>query len=127
MAARLDTALALLPLVALTLGGFGVARAGRWSRRRYTSLRRALGLLPVVAVLGVGAAFPRLVEALLGRDVTWQAAAYNWPALTVVVLAVLLAAAATLLARAWSWSRTGVVERAGVDTAIRPEANLSAC
>jgi len=43
---------------------------------------------------------------LLGRDVTWRAAAYTWPALVVLVLAALLAAAATLLARAWQWRRT---------------------
>ena len=52
------------------------------------------------------AAFPRLAEAWIGRDVTWRAAAYAWPALVVFVLAALLAAAATLLARAWQWWRT---------------------
>ena len=57
-------------------------------------------------VLGAGAAFPRLAEAWIGRDVTWRAAAYGWPALVVFVLAALLAAAATLLARAWQWRRT---------------------
>ena len=57
-------------------------------------------------VLGAGAAFPRLVEAWIGRDVTWRAAAYTWPALVVFVLAALLAAAATLVARAWQWRRT---------------------
>jgi hypothetical protein len=69
-------------------------------------VRTVLGLLPAVMVLGAGAAFPRLVEAWLGRDVTWRAAAYTWPALVVFVLAALLAAAATLLARAWQWWRT---------------------
>ncbi|HVH21227.1 MAG TPA: hypothetical protein VNA11_02105 [Pseudonocardia sp.] len=46
-----------------------------------------------------------MAEAWLGRDVTWWAAAYTWPALVVFVLAALLAAAATLLARAWQWRR----------------------
>ncbi len=84
-----------------------MARAGRWARRRRGApVRTVLGLLPAVMVLGAGAAFPRLVEAWLGRDVTWRAAAYTWPALVVFVLAALLAAAATLLARAWQWWRT---------------------
>jgi CubicO group peptidase (beta-lactamase class C family) len=133
LAARLDTALAALTVLALILGMFGVAHAGRWSRRRNTPLRRALGLLPAVAVLGVGAVFPQLAEALLGRDVTWQAAAYGWPALVLFVLAALLAAAATLLARTWQ-ARTGradrrheqAVDQPGVDTSARSEAVLEA-
>ena len=107
LATTLDTVLAALTLAALILGSFGVIRAGRWARRRRGApVRTVLGLLPAVMVLGAGAAFPRLVEALLGRDVTWRAAAYTWPALVVFVLAALLAAAATLLARAWQWRRT---------------------
>ena len=107
LAATLDIVLAAVTLAALTLGACGVVRAGRWARRRRGApLRTALGLLPAVAVLGAGAAFPRLAEAWIGRDVTWRAAAYGWPALVVFVLAALLAAAATLLARAWQWRRT---------------------
>ena len=60
-------------------------------------------MLPSVLVLAVGAAFPRLAEALMGRDVTWKAAAYEWPALVVFVNAAVAAAAATALARAWFW------------------------
>ena len=78
---------------------------------RRCTVRTVLGLLPAVMVLGAGAAFPRLVEAWLGRDVTWRAAAYTWPALVVFVLAALLAAAATLLARAWQWWRTSTAPR----------------
>ena len=37
---------------------------------------------------------------------TWRAAAYGWPALVVFVLTSMLAAAATLIARAWQWHRT---------------------
>ena len=107
LAATLDTVLAALTLAALTLGACGVVRAGRWARRRRGApLRTVLGLLPAVLVLGAGAAFPRLAEAWIGRDVTWRAAAYGWPALVVFVLAALLAAAATLVARAWQWRRT---------------------
>jgi CubicO group peptidase (beta-lactamase class C family) len=106
LATRLDTVLAALTFTALVLGGFGLARAGRWARRRRGApLRTVLGLLPAVTVLGAGVAFPRLAEAWIGRDVTWWAAAYEWPALVVFVLAALLAATATLLARAWQWWR----------------------
>jgi CubicO group peptidase (beta-lactamase class C family) len=104
LATRLDTVLAALTLTALVLGGFGLARAGRWARRRRGApVRTVLGLLPAVTVLGVGMAFPRLAEAWIGRDVTWWAAAYEWPALVVFVLTALLAATVTLLARAWQW------------------------
>jgi CubicO group peptidase (beta-lactamase class C family) len=110
LAATLDTVLAALTLAALTLGAWGVVRSGRWARRRRGApLRTVLGLVPPVIVLGTGAAFPRLAEAWIGRDVTWRAAAYGWPALVVFVIAALLAAAATLLARAWQWRRTSPV------------------
>jgi len=107
LASALDTILAALTLTALAMGVTGVARAGRWAhRRRGDRVRTLLGVLPVVLVLGAGASFPRLAEAELGRDVTWQAAAYTWPAVVVFVLTALLAAAATLLARAWQLWRT---------------------
>jgi len=107
LAATLDTVLAAVTLAALTLGACGVVRAARWARRRRAApLHTVLGLLPAVMVLGAGAAFPRLAEAWIERDVTWRAAAYGWPALVVFVLAGLLAAAATLLARGWQWWRT---------------------
>ena len=107
LAATLDTVLAVATLAALSLGALGVARAGRWARRRRSApLRTALGVLPSVVVLGVGGVFPRLAEAWIGRDVTWRAAAYGWPALVVFVLSAMLAAAATLIARAWQWRRT---------------------
>ncbi len=106
LALRLDTILALLTLAALALGAGGVVRAGRWARRRRRApLRAALGLLPPVLVLAAGASFSRLAEAWIGRDVTWRAAAYEWPALVVFVCAALAAAAGTLLARSWQWSR----------------------
>jgi CubicO group peptidase (beta-lactamase class C family) len=120
LATRLDSGLAVLTIVALTLGAFGVARARRWSRRRHTPVRRALTLLPAVMVLGAGPAFPHLVETLLSRDVTWRAAAYGWPALVVFVLAALLAAAATLLVRAWHWARTSRVDPRRGGRALRP-------
>ena len=108
LAATLDTVLAVLTVTALALGALGVARAGRWARRhRGAPLRTALGLLPAVVVLGVGGVFPRLAELEIGRDVTWRAAAYGWPALVVFVLTAMAAAAATLIAQAGQWYRTG--------------------
>ncbi len=109
-AERLDTALALLTLTALGLGIAGVVRAGRWAgrwagRRRGARLLAALGLLPSVVVIVGGAAFPRLAEAWIGRDVTWRAAAYEWPALVVFMSTALVAAAGTLVARSWRWWR----------------------
>jgi hypothetical protein len=44
---------------------------------------------------------------VLGRDVTWEATAYGWPALTVLLGAVLLATLATLVSRAWQTARAG--------------------
>jgi len=60
-----------------------------------------------VVVLVVGGVFPRLAEAWIERDVTWREEAYAWPALVAFLLTAMLAAAATLVARAWQWRRTG--------------------
>jgi CubicO group peptidase (beta-lactamase class C family) len=111
LALRLDAVLALLTVTALTLGARGAVRAGRWARRWSRSPRRAaLGLLPSLLTLGAGTAFPDLAELWIGRDVTWGAAAYGWPALVVFALASLLAAAVTLAARSWQLCRTGGAE-----------------
>jgi len=102
LAERLDTTLALLTIITLGLGACGVVRAGRWARRRHGSpLVAALRLTPIVILLAVGAAFPRLLELWIGRDLTWRAAAYGWPALVLFMAAVLAATGATLLARSW--------------------------
>ena len=91
LAARIDTALAVLTLVTLALGVSGVVRAGRWARRRRSSpLLAGLSLLPPALVLIAGAAFPSLAEAWIRRDVTWRAAAYEWPAVFVFVAAALV-------------------------------------
>ena len=67
-------------------------------------MRRIATLLPAGLVLLAGAAFPNIVETIIGRDATWTAALYTWPALVVFVVAAGVAAAATLLARTWQWS-----------------------
>jgi hypothetical protein len=64
--------------------------------------------VPHLAVLAVVAAYPQLAERLIGgREVTWEAAAYGWPALTVLVWTVLLATFATLVSRVWQVARGG--------------------
>jgi sugar phosphate permease len=69
-------------------------------------VRIVLGLVPSMAVLGLVGAFADIVGRLTGgRDVSWAAAAYSWPALVVLVAAALIAAAATLTARSWQLSR----------------------
>jgi CubicO group peptidase (beta-lactamase class C family) len=101
--ATLDTVLAFLTLAVLLLGVRGVRRSRRWATRTSGSWTRImLRMLPYLAVLGLVAAFPRLAGELVGgRDVTWEAAAYGWPALVVLVLTALAATLATLSARAW--------------------------
>jgi hypothetical protein len=100
----LDTILGLFTLLVALLAARGVTHAGRWARRRreqpwtYTALHTA----PYLAVLGAALAFPKLAERLVGgREVTWEEAAYGWPALTVFVCALLAALLATQAARAW--------------------------
>ena len=97
-----DAVLAATTVLALLLGGLGVMRANRWARRRGGPVRTTVRLMPSVLVLAVVVAFPRLAELLMGRDVTWKAAAYEWPALIVSVAAAAVAAMATVLARAWA-------------------------
>jgi hypothetical protein len=100
LTAILDAALALFTLATLFLGVQGVLSARRWARRhRRTPLRLVVRLLPFLVPVGVGAAFPALVESVMGRDVTWRAVAYGWPALAVFACAALAAALVILLAR----------------------------
>jgi CubicO group peptidase (beta-lactamase class C family) len=106
LATRLDTVLAVLSLVTVALGISGVIRAGRWAKRRHrTPVLAAVSSLPLALILIGGAVFPRLAEAWIQRDVTWRAAAYEWPALVVFLCAALVAAASTLTARAWQYWR----------------------
>jgi len=102
-ATTIDRLLGLLTLVVLLLGARGVVRSRRWARQRrrrqWTSI--AVRMAPYLAVLAAAAAFPQLAERLVGgRDVTWQAAAYGWPALTVLVGALMLATLTTMTCRA---------------------------
>jgi hypothetical protein len=100
-----DLVLGALSLLALTLGTVGAVRARSWARRRRGGpVSTTLRMVPAVLMLAVGTTFPLVAEALVGRDATWRAVAYEWPALLVLVGAGLLAAAATVIARAWAWS-----------------------
>ena len=82
-------------------------------------------LLPAALVVLAGATLPTLVEALLGRDATWAAALYTWPALVVFVLAATTAAAATLLARIWQWTQHRGSTGADEPTQMAPASVLS--
>jgi CubicO group peptidase (beta-lactamase class C family) len=100
----LDTFLGFLTLVVLLLGARGVLRAGRWARRRRQQpwTHAAVRTAPHLAALGAALVFPRLAERLVGgREVTWEEAAYGWPALTVCVCTLLAALLVTLAARVW--------------------------
>jgi hypothetical protein len=101
--ATLDAVLAFLTIAVMLLGILGLRRSRRWATRTSGSWTRiVIRTLPYLAVLGLVAAFPRLAGKFIGgRDVTWEAAAYGWPALVVLVLTVLAATLATLTARAW--------------------------
>ena len=123
-AARIDAVLAMLTLAALAFGACGVVRAGRWvRRRRSTPLPALLSVLPPAFVLGAGAAIPWLATAWIRRDVTWRAAAYEWPAVWMFVAAALIAAASTLLAWAWHWWRVHRADPPRVARARRPAPN----
>ena len=96
-----DAVLASSTAAVMLLGVRGVLTSRRWAARHGSSGARAmLRVVPLLGVVGLVAAFPRLAEALYGdRDVTWLAAAYGWPALVVFAAASLAAAAATVVAR----------------------------
>ena len=121
----LDRILGLLTLVVVLLGVRGILRAGRWARRRrqqpwaYTAARMA----PYLAVLGAALVYPQLAERLTGgREVTWEEAAYGWPALTVLVWTLLVAVLATVGARAWHLARrttSRALSEIGVATATQ--------
>jgi CubicO group peptidase (beta-lactamase class C family) len=101
--ATLDTVLAFLTIAVMLLGIRGVRRSRRWATRTSGSWTRiVIRVLPYLAVLGLVAAFPRLAGKFIGgRDVSWEAAAYGWPALVILALTMLAAILATLIARAW--------------------------
>jgi hypothetical protein len=105
--AALDAVLGCLTVLVLALGARGGLASRRWgTRHAHSRIRIVLGLLPSLAVLGLVAAFPDIAGHLIGgRDVTWVAAAYSWPALVVLVAAALIAATATLITRSWQLTR----------------------
>jgi CubicO group peptidase (beta-lactamase class C family) len=105
--ATLDAILGCLTVLVMVLGAGGGLASRRWATRHARSrIRVGLGLLPSMAVVGLVAAFPDIAGRLAGgRDVSWAAAAYSWPALVVLVAAALMAAGTTLIARSWQLSR----------------------
>lgn len=105
--ATLDALLACLTVLVLVLVASGGLTARRWAARSTRSrVRIGLGLVPSLAVLGLVVTFPDIAALLVGgRDVSWVAAAYGWPALVVLVAASLIAAATTLITRSCQLSR----------------------
>jgi hypothetical protein len=105
--AVLDAVLGCLTVLVLALGARGGLTSRRWATRyAHSRVHVVLGLVPSLAVLALVATFPAIVRRLVGgRDVSWVAAAYSWPALVVLVAAALIAAATTLIARSWQLSR----------------------
>ncbi|GEM_PF-914135 len=104
-----DAALASSTVVVVLLGTRGILTSRRWAARHGPAGARAmLRMVPLLGVVGLLAAFPYLASVLYGgRDVTWLAAAYAWPALVVFVAASLVASAATVMVRVsqLSWHR----------------------
>ncbi|MBP2216527.1 CubicO group peptidase (beta-lactamase class C family) [Arthrobacter sp. CAN_C5] len=96
----MNAILALLTVVGVALGARLTMLSRRWASRSGASRTRlALSTVPFVAVVGLCAAFPRLAELAYGREVTWVAAAYGWPALVIFVLSTGLAALIVLSTR----------------------------
>jgi CubicO group peptidase (beta-lactamase class C family) len=108
-ATTLDGVLGVLTLTVLLLGARGVLRARRWARRRRLQswIVAAARTVPHLAVLAAASAYPQLASRLIGREVTWEATAYGWPALAVLIWTVLFASCATLMSRAWHGARGG--------------------
>jgi hypothetical protein len=90
-------------------------------RRRQSWIVAGAPTATQLALLAALARFPHLVQSLLSRDVTWESAAYGWPALTVLIGTMFLATSATLVARAWQLARgrtsltTRARSRSGLD------------
>lgn len=104
-ATHLDTFLGLLTLLVALLGARGALRASWWVRGRsqqewtWTAIRAArLAWLRLTRPWSSPSAAERLVG---GRWVTWEEAAYGWPALTVLGWTLLAALLATWVACAW--------------------------
>lgn len=104
----IDGFLAVLTVAALGAGATGAAHGRRWAERhRRAPVRIAARLLPLLGAICAVAAFPTIGVWLMGgRDVTWRAAAYGWPALVALVLATALAALVTLTSRVIHLLRT---------------------
>lgn len=99
--ATLDRILALLSISVLLLGIHAVLVARHWAAKHAGSpIRMAVRFLPLVAVVGAAVLLPTILTlAIGGRDVTWVAAFYGWPALVVFVAMSAIASVGTLLAR----------------------------
>jgi CubicO group peptidase (beta-lactamase class C family) len=117
----LDVLLGCLTLAVLILGASRFLTSRRRDSRHAapSPVRTMLRLIPNLGVLALGVAFRKIVGYLLGgRDVSWLAAAYGWPALVAFVLAAMVASAVSLIATVWQL--TGPAERAQAAEAGSP-------
>jgi CubicO group peptidase (beta-lactamase class C family) len=96
-----DVLLGCLTLAVLVVATRGVLTSRRLASRHTTPsrVRTILRLIANVGVLALGVAFPKIAGHLVGgRDVSWLAAVYGWPALVAFVLAAMIASAVRLIA-----------------------------
>lgn len=102
--ANLDRVLGGLTGLVIMLGVLGTLRAPRWAlKRRRHRTRAVVQALPHLVLFLAALAYLQIAERLvLGRQVTWEEAAYGWPALTALICAVLAALGTTWASRTWS-------------------------
>ncbi|WP_367130067.1 serine hydrolase domain-containing protein [Saccharothrix sp. HUAS TT1] len=97
-----ELVLGLILVAAAGLAVLGVRRSARWARRRADAPAWRVGprFLPLLAPVAVLAAFPDLLSILTnGRTITWEQLTYFAAPLTITVVVVALAGAATAVAR----------------------------
>lgn len=100
----IELVLLALTLCVLMLAIRGVRRSGRWAERHRPGLLGAARLTLYLPPLALLLTLHRVVSFLYrGRDISWQQAAYVYPAFTLLLTAAALACLAVLAARLARW------------------------